>query len=207
MKKFTLLMAFAALFTSAAFAQEIAFGVKAGANLANITDLPEGADSPDMLIGAHIGPFVKLPINENFSIIPELLFSMKGFKVEDNALSLSYIDIPIMANYQLESGLNFELGPYVGFLLAADAEGTDVKEGMESVDFGIGLGLGYRLENGLGFGARYNLGLATLNKESTTQEILYDSLGNPIGTTTVTTDAYGKNSNIMISVSWLFGQN
>lgn len=208
MKKFTILMAIAALFTSAAFAQEIAFGFKAGANLANIGDLPEGAESFDMLIGAHVGPFVKLPINENFSIIPEILYSMKGAKMDDDALSLSYLEIPIMANYQLESGLNFELGPYVGFLLAADAEGTDVKEFMESTDFGIGLGLGYRMESGLGFGARYSLGLATLNKEQTFTIIVGTdpNTGQPI-VATVTQEAYGKNSVIGISVSYLFGQN
>lgn len=200
-------MAIAALITSSAFAQEIAFGVKAGANLANISDLPEGAET-DMLIGAHVGPLVKIPINENFSIIPELLYSMKGFKVDDDALSLSYLEIPIMANYQLESGLNFELGPYVGFLLAADAEGTDVKEFMESTDVGVGLGLGYRLESGLGFGARYSLGLTTLNKEQTITIIVGTDpvTGLPIFAT-ATQEAYGKNSVIGISVSYLFGQN
>lgn len=224
MKKFTLFAVAAMIITCTANAQEIAIGVKAGLNLANMTDV-EGA-SPGTRVGAHIGPFVKLPITENFSIIPELLYSMKGSEISESffgvnfevSTKLDYLDIPIMANYQLDNGLNFELGPYVAFLLSAKSkvdilgvsEDVDIKEGMNSLDFGVGFGLGYRLENGLGFGARYNLGLASLFKE--TDVIATDLFGDPIldangNPTMVTQDAYGKNSNIMISVSWLFGQN
>jgi hypothetical protein len=176
-------------------AQEIAIGIKAGANLANISDLPTGFPSTDMMLGAHIGPFVKLPINSNFSIIPELLFSIKGYKFSDDAVNLSYIDIPVMANYQLENGLFFELGPYVGLLLAAKVDDVDIKDELETVDFGLGVGLGYRLYNGLGFGVRYSLGLADVFKEIAAVE--------PVPAQ----PSFGKNSNIMISVSWLFGQN
>ncbi len=31
---------------------------------------------------------------------------------------------------------------------------------MKGTDFGVNLGLGYKMENGLNFGARYNLGLS-----------------------------------------------
>ena len=41
----------------------------------------------------------------------------------------------------------------------------DVKEFVNSTDFGINVGIGYQLEGGLGFGAGYGLGLANLNKE------------------------------------------
>ena len=226
MKKFTLFAVAAMIITFTANAQDIAFGVKAGANLANMTDV-EGT-SPGTRFGAHIGPFIKLPLTDNFSIIPELLYSMKGSEISESILgfnfemqtNLDYLEIPIMANYQLESGLNFELGPYVGILLSAKStvdilgvsEDVDIKDEMNTVDFGVGFGLGYRLENGLGFGARYSLGLASLFKEAdvaatdpiTGLPILDPITNQPI---IVKQEAYGKNSNIMISVSWLFGQN
>ncbi|MGI8891910.1 MAG: porin family protein [Bacteroidia bacterium] len=207
-------------------AQEIAIGVKAGANFVKLTDLPAGFPSSKMALGAHIGPFIKVPINENFSFQPELLFSIKGNYINETFFGfnleiitgLSYIDLPLMFNYQLESGLNFEAGPYIGFLVMARSkvsamgfsETEDISEFTNKVDVGAGLGIGYRLEKGLGFGARYNLGFIPVFKES--EFIETDVLGNPIldsngNLIVVKQDAYGKNSNFMISVSWLFGQN
>ncbi len=39
----------------------------------------------------------------------------------------------------------------------------DIKEFLKSTDFGLNLGVGYKMESGLNFGARYNLGLSDVN--------------------------------------------
>ena len=53
------------------------------------------------------------------------------------------------------------VGGGVGFLLSAtdeyDDEEDDIKEYLKSTDFGLNLGLGYKLDSGLFFSARYNL--------------------------------------------------
>ncbi|MEG1025338.1 MAG: outer membrane beta-barrel protein, partial [Flavobacterium sp.] len=38
-----------------------------------------------------------------------------------------------------------------------------VKDSFNTFDFGVNFGLGYKLENGLNFGVRYNLGLTDIN--------------------------------------------
>jgi hypothetical protein len=47
--------------------------------------------------------------------------------------------------------------------LSAKDQGINVTDGFKTLDFGFHLGLGYKLENGLNFGARYNLGLSNIN--------------------------------------------
>ena len=42
-------------------------------------------------------------------------------------------------------------------------EKVDYKEFLKSVDFGLNFGLGYKLESGLNFALRYNLGLSDIN--------------------------------------------
>jgi len=43
---------------------------------------------------------------------------------------------------------------------------VDAKDGFKKINFSWGLGAGYKLSNGLGIGARYNLGLANIADNS-----------------------------------------
>ena len=57
------------------------------------------------------------------------------------------------------------LSLYGLFKQATDGDNdVDVKEFVNSTDFGVNVGVGYALESGLGFGAGYGLGLANLNR-------------------------------------------
>ena len=85
MKKL-LLVAFS-LATFITNAQDITFGVKAGANFASIG----GDDGKDLdgLVSFLIGATVEIPVSDTFSIQPEVLYSGQGFTldgvVEDTA--------------------------------------------------------------------------------------------------------------------------
>jgi hypothetical protein len=168
MKTKILLLALLFFAATTSFAQT-KIGITAGVNLANLTGSDAG-DNNAMKIGVHGGLVADLGISDNFMIEPGVLFSMKGSQDSensDNKLTLNYIEIPILAKYKLESGLNFFLGPYVGFLMSATADpgGVDVKDFMETTDFGLKVGIGYQLESGLGFNAHYEMGLATIAKD------------------------------------------
>ncbi|MBL7913739.1 MAG: PorT family protein [Bacteroidia bacterium] len=148
---------------------QIKFGPIAGLNISNISG--DNSNDNSMLLGAHLGGLVNFSLSDNLSVEPQVLYSMKGANVEiENVVSgtetyvyrLSYLEIPIWVRYQLESGLNFQAGPHIGILLAAEFDGEDAKDGLNSFDFGVGGGLGYQMENGLGFGLNYNLGLANI---------------------------------------------
>ncbi len=167
MKKLLLIIAVFALVFNAN-AQEIKFGVKAGINFATIA----GDETDDLKSKTtfHIGAVVEIPISDSFSIQPELVYSSQGAKVDDNnsdvELKLDYINLPIMAKFYVSEGFSLEAGPQVGFLMSSkieeDGESEDLKNETSGIDFGLNLGLGFKMETGLNFGARYNLGLSNI---------------------------------------------
>ena len=101
---------------------------------------------------------------------------------EESILKVDYLQIPIMGKYYVSDAFSIEVGPQIGFLLSSKYEGdftfTDningevldsgsdnenYKDFTKSVDFGLNFGLGYKLESGLNFALRYNLGLSDIN--------------------------------------------
>ena len=188
MKKLLLFAVVAVFGITQTNAQEMSFGVKAGVNLANVGgDVDEDTD---MKLGMHIGGFAEFMLSEKFAIQPELLFSMKGYKSEyseaemgvsvnyENKVNLNYIDIPIMAKYYIVEGFDVHAGPQIGFLMSAKGKSKasatvmgqhyseeteeDLKDFMNTIDFGLGFGVGYKLDMGVFFNARYNLGLSNI---------------------------------------------
>ena len=160
MKKLLLSAVIAVFAMSNVNAQEVKFGAKAGVNFASL-----GGDDSDGLDGRtsfHVGAVAEIGISEKFAVQPELVYSSQGFSVDDENLKLDYINLPILAKFFVAEGFSIEVGPQVGFLISADAEGEDVKDLFKSTDFSGALGLGYKLESGLNFAARYNLGLGNV---------------------------------------------
>ncbi len=161
MKKILVLTVFTVLGFTNVNAQKIKFGAKGGLNFATIS----GDNTKDIgtVAAFNFGVMSEIPISEKFSFQPELMYSGQGYSFNDDTVALSYLNIPLMGKYYVTKGLSLEAGPQLGFLLAAKNEKTDVKDSFKTFDFGVNFGLGYKLDNGLNFGARYNLGLTNIN--------------------------------------------
>lgn len=186
MKKLFLIAAVAVLGVNSADAQ-VKFGVKAGPQLTNVVG--DDAGDTDMKVGFNVGGFANIRFSEQFAFQPELLYSLQGYKVEESISEfgvtaktegkahLSYINVPLMMKWYAYDGLNFEFGPQVGFNVAAKGKSTttitggefdqtleqdeDI-DGISTVDFGVNIGAGYEMENGLNFGLRYGRGLTSV---------------------------------------------
>lgn len=169
-------------------AQDIKYGAKVGLNVATLNGDVEDAKS---LIGAHLGGFVEIKINEKFAFQPELLYSMQGAKSEysesepdysynaEEKYKLGYLNLPLMAKYFATEKLFIEAGPQIGFLMSAKYEfeetetfmgetdsfsgDADVKDNLKSIDFGFNFGLGYEFTENVFASARYNVGLSDIN--------------------------------------------
>lgn len=163
--------------------EALQIGVRAGYNLSNLNgDMAQDMESKS-LSGYHVGLFTEFPIAPRFSIQPEVIYSTQGAKFEGNEnnymdLKTQYVNVPILAKVYVADGFNIQAGPQIGFLTGAKSEGEvlgvafendDVTDGMKSTDFGLLLGAGYKLAQGLTIDARYNLGLSNIyDKDSET---------------------------------------
>lgn len=116
--------------------------------------------------------------NEQFAFQPELLFSTQGAKgkseYEDSSVetkvNLSYINLPLIFKYYAAPGLSLEAGPQIAFLVDSELKegkiSADADELFKTIDFGMNFGLGYKLDNGMFFQGRYNVGLTNIIDKS-----------------------------------------
>lgn len=150
------------------------FGIKAGGTLTTVT----GPGRAGSIFGFQAGLLRNFAVNRSFSIQPEVLYSMKGFKATNYETSFGtatstrmrfhYLDVPVLARVQ-EGGFFVEAGPQISFAVGADGylRGTgsgfseakrDLKDFVNVVDLGYVGGVGYQPAQGLGIGLRYNGG-------------------------------------------------
>jgi hypothetical protein len=153
-------MAAALLFIgTAGYAQRVAFGFKAGVNLANlVTDLDDRGIDYKWKTGFHIGAGINWEVSDNFSINPDLLYSLKGTiqKVDltyptfisgvgtaslndqsESDVSLSYVELPVWFRYKFENGFYANAGFYlagrVGYYTTTERRTTQTVPGQTPV--------------------------------------------------------------------------
>lgn len=170
MKK-VLLFASALLLAGAMYAQPgtTHFGIKAGLNLANL-DIENAADG-DHRTGFHVGGLAHIHVSQHFAVQPELVFSTQGREQEIGGVNyrtnLSYINLPVLLQYMAGNGFRIQTGPQLGILVNAESKAnnveTDVKDSYKTPDVSWAFGASYLTNMGIGFDARYNLGLSNIN--------------------------------------------
>jgi Outer membrane protein beta-barrel domain len=207
LKKYFALLAFIVLpFLDAQAQGDFKFGIKGGVNFANLSS--SDAHENKVLTGINFGVFTKLPISKFFAIQPELYFTSKGAQqTYENALAtgtakfeLNYIEVPVLAVFNLTNNFSFQLGPYASYLVSSKVKNVsdinfNFEDNIDSGDFnkfdtGVVAGFGYDTKS-IGFGIRYNLGLVAVGKEK-----------NFVGTKYTFPD--GKNGVINLFLSYSF---
>ncbi len=164
--------------SSFAFSFSQSFGVKGGLNLTTINN--EGWDDTNVKVGYYAGLYMHAPVNEVFSIQPELIYNSVGAKYNNGSnahtLTLNYIAVPIMFQFELIPQFYVEAGPQMGFLVSnkdkyeSGSKTTTVTDSdrFNSFDLSLGLGAGIKIKNGLKLTARYLAGFTDINKNGET---------------------------------------
>ena len=157
------------------FAQPPKFGLKAGLNVATLTDVP-GLNWSNR-IGLHAGALAHIHITPQFGVQPEVVYSAQGAKYtingEEHTLGLDYINIPVQLQYMFDNGFRIQTGPQLGLLINTKdkVNGQNSQffssEDFKSTDVSWTFGLGYLTYSGLGIDGRYNLGLTNINDAGT----------------------------------------
>ncbi len=159
MKKKLLFTALTLVGFLSANAQEkgtVEFGAGLGVNISTVSNGTQNANS---LVGMNVAGSGEYYFSDRWGIKAKLIYDAKGWSdgfIEDTDtgntiitdFKLNYLTIPVMANWHFGANRNWYLnfGPYVGILMNAEDSklGLDLKEGFESTDFGLGLGIGYK---------------------------------------------------------------
>ncbi|MCP2045602.1 porin family protein [Pontibacter sp. HSC-36F09] len=193
MKKLVFIFVFAVATAFSAQAQNASFGVRGGANISNLSGDLRDEDRFENKVGFHAGVMANFGIVDNFfSIQPELLYSVKGFKNEDSEFTLlgqnwrregkvnyNYIDLPVLA--RIKAGpLYFEAGPQASYLVSVNNEtksylngqlqntsrDENSKDGLKEFEVGYAAGIGFTsANNAISFGVRYNGAFSDFVKE------------------------------------------
>jgi hypothetical protein len=168
MKNFTTTLVLVFFVSAGVFAQGVSGGVKAGLNLANQTFSGNGyTTSPSFLPGLHAGVYLTAMFSDHFGLQPELLYSGQGAKSGSEKLKMTYITVPILLRYNVNSIVSFHAGPQVGILASAKdkvgSNSTDIKDQFKSSDISVAAGVGIDLPVKLNFNFRFIKGLSDIN--------------------------------------------
>jgi hypothetical protein len=160
---------------------EFNWGAVGGVNAAKI--LTSSKTKP--INGFHAGLITEFKFPKNFGIETDVLFSSKGTRIEVTNIAqqkerweykLSYIDVPVLAKLYFLKVFNLQVGPQASYLMSADYNGTNVKDQLNTFDFGVVGGVGldvWVLHTSL----RYNYGLTDIDSKDGKNSVLQISLG------------------------------
>lgn len=175
MKKLILLAIVAMMTTMSVNAQNTFVKPMVGATFSKIS----GIDDTKFKVGAVGGMEVGYYVSEPFALTAGLLVSLQGSNYKDNEYekdmktTLTYLNVPLLANYYVAPGFAIKAGIQPGFLLGRKTKGTEKVEGawedyeytdtdgMKKLDLSIPIGLSYEFSN-IVLDARYNLGLTKI---------------------------------------------
>ncbi|WP_158655316.1 outer membrane beta-barrel protein [Flavivirga eckloniae] len=155
MKKLLLCATIAVFVLSSANAQEVNFGVKAGADFASSKVKRPLFDVSFTGTGFYIGGFANIGLSDALSFQPEVLYvsvSTGG----NTGLDFDEIHIPLMGKFAVSEKFAVLAGPALGILL-------DAGEGTKSFNYGIEAGAAFNITYNFFVEARYNIGLANLS--------------------------------------------
>lgn len=190
MKK-VLILAMGVLFAGAAGAQTI--GVKGGVNFSNIIKTNDKNFSTEFKPGLNAGIFVDVPLAEQLSFAPELMFSQKGYKRSGNSLlggpheysvTTNFIEVPILAKINPTSKFSIYAGPQVSFLVSTKEKFTsgsatyentirnDNEKLKKSLVGGV-IGIGLGITSQLSLQARYALDFQKNNENGSSETPIY----------------------------------
>jgi len=194
------------------FAQ-LGIGIKAGINLANITNASEiNASHQSGFMG---GLFLAPHTQGIFGYRTEILFSRQGYSYESNTntgnVNLDYILLPQLTEIHISKYFSLQFGVQLAFLINAKADSTTssgssssnpygkIMDYYNKFDYGFAGGFEVHPFKGLLVGARYNISLGDLYKDPSS----YMTSGGAPPSFIPSVDV--KNNVLQIFAGWIFG--
>ena len=179
MKKFLMTLLAASMLSAVAVPAVAAnIGLKAGINVSNLST--EGVKN---YLGYQAGLAFQFDLPLWFSIQPDLIFHVKGTRVEDTnlqALGLGYLEVPVNIQWGprfLDGNIRVFLqgSPFIGYAISKDlrdAQGNSYAwNNVNRFEYGVGAGLGVQLWR-FQLTAQYNWSFGRLGSGNIADETL-----------------------------------
>ena len=144
-------------------AQHAEFGIKGGVNFATLNGDDNNVSNRTSF---HLGGLAHIHLSKEFAIQPELMYSGQGANFSGGDIKLSYINLPVIAQYMFGEGFRIQTGPQFGLLTGAKVGNSEAKDSFNGFDLSWSFGAGWLSPSGLGIDARYNLGLTDISDNS-----------------------------------------
>ena len=185
MKKFIVAI-MAVLFAAPSFAQftsggfsldenSVYYGIRLGVNFAGIGG--DFNDNPGTKVGMNLGGVIGLRLSQSTPVFLEsgLYYSERGAKDGKDKASLTYLELPVLIKYGIQTGGDFVVLPYIGPYFSYGIAGkTKIKEAGindSSYEFFKHGDMGFKL----GCGAEYNNLYAEVGYQFGVANILEDN--------------------------------
>ena len=157
-------------------------GIKGGFNVTNL--IANNTESSDIKLGINGGVFLRVAISDLFSFQPELIYTMKGGKLEYNnfvngtaKISMNYLEVPLLAVLNITENINLQGGIYLASLSDVRVKNKgDIgsynfeeelnKDNFKSFDYGLACGIGGDFDR-LSVGIRYDYGVRSIGDKKT----------------------------------------
>ena len=180
------------------FGQSVSTGIKVGLNFATVGgEYTNGLDLQS-ITAFNAGVFAKFDLLDLLALQPELLYTMKGYKLAETSIpmfgnisvtgNISYLEIPVLLKLRIPFSsfgiikTNIFAGPEVAFKLSAKAKNeingqpsqTQDIPNTNSTDFGVIFGAGADIDlpiTTIMIDVRYDLGLRTLDSSQNPSDI------------------------------------
>lgn len=149
---------------SGADAINAGFGIKGGVNFADVYG-QKNLVSTDPITDFHAGVYAQFALSRSLSLQVESLYSRKGFEMEAVEHRFDYLEVPLLAVYNLSDRFSLHLGPQVSIMMAAKQDGRELNlDDLNTFDYGLAGGAEARFSF-VRVGARYNRGFTDLLDE------------------------------------------
>ncbi len=132
------------------FSQAISLGIKGGLNLSSLS-----IETATYQPGYQFGGFSKVMLSKKLGLQTEILFVNQNPRIDDQRVSISYIQIPILIRYNLNSFINLQAGPQYNMLLDTMDPSESMRGTLQNKDLCLALGIGFDLPLGLSTSIRF----------------------------------------------------
>ncbi len=171
MKKIILIISLL-LISSIAFSQTM-FGVRAGANISNLSNLDTKKST-----NFYAGVLLSLKKSESYTLQPEMSYSIQGAKLDSNyilaiensnlnEIKLEFLSLSLINKITTKNNIHFLIGPFIDIRMDDNVKNDGyLLEGLfPRLDAGVQIGLGYDITSILAIEVRYKQGFADMINE------------------------------------------